>query len=106
MQPCRGSSTIRFYGWIGWGSAASDPAGNAGRSQTAKTGDPGYRGPMAGRMLRRQVSLGVVAWIVIGVIVAARKGFLDDLGSVSAVLSAILAVAVWPLVVLDVHFGV
>jgi ABC-type anion transport system duplicated permease subunit len=57
-------------------------------------------------MLRRQVSLGVVAWIVIGVIVAARKGFLDDLGSVSAVLSAILAVAVWPLVLLDVHFGV
>lgn len=57
-------------------------------------------------MLRRQVSLGVVIWIVIGIIVAARDGFLDDLGSLSRVLSAILAVAVWPLVALDVHFGI
>jgi hypothetical protein len=61
---------------------------------------------VAGKMLRRQVSLGVVVWIVVGVIVAARNGFLDDLGSVSAVLSAILAVSVWPLVLLDVHFGI
>jgi hypothetical protein len=57
-------------------------------------------------MFRRQVSLGVVAWIVIGVIVAARDGFLDDLGSLENVLSAVLAVAVWPLVLLDVHFGI
>lgn len=66
---------------------------------------PRYRGPV-GAMVRRKVSLGVVAWIVVGVIVAARDGFLDDLGSLSNVLSAILAVAVWPLVLLDVHFGV
>lgn len=59
-----------------------------------------------GNMLRRQVSLGVVVWIVVGVVVAARNGFFDDLGSLSALLSAILAVAVWPLVVLDVHFGI
>lgn len=57
-------------------------------------------------MLKRQVSLGVVVWIVIGIIVAARENFLDDLGSLSNVLSAILAVAVWPLVALDVHFGI
>ncbi len=57
-------------------------------------------------MLRRQVSLGVVVWIVVGVIVATRNGFLDDLGSVSALLSASLAVAVWPLVILNVHFGI
>ena len=57
-------------------------------------------------MLRRQVSLGVVVWVVVGVIVAARDGFFDDLGSLSALLSAILAVAVWPLVLLDVHFGI
>lgn len=59
------------------------------------------------RMLRgRQVSLGAVVWIVVGLIVASRNGFLDDLGSLSAVLSLILAVAVWPLVILDVHFGI
>lgn len=61
---------------------------------------------VAGTMFRRQVSLGVVAWIVVGVIVAARDGFLDDLGSLSNVLSAVLAVAAWPLVLLDVHFGI
>ena len=49
-------------------------------------------------MFRRQVSIGVV--------VAARDGFLDDLGSLSRLLSAVLAVAVWPLVLLDVHFGI
>ena len=57
-------------------------------------------------MGRRKVSLGVVVWIVVGVIVAARDGYFDNLGSLSNVLSAILAVAVWPLVLLDVHFGI
>ncbi len=57
-------------------------------------------------MVGRKVSLGVVVWIVVGVIVATREGFFDDLGSLSNVLSAILAVAVWPLVLLEVHFGI
>lgn len=58
------------------------------------------------KLLRRQVSLGILVWVVVGLVVAARKGFLDDLGSLSALLSALLAVAVWPLVALGVHFGV
>ena len=57
-------------------------------------------------MVRRKISLGVVVWIVVGVIVATRDGFFDDLGTLSNVLSAILAVAVWPLVLLDVRFGI
>lgn len=61
---------------------------------------------MAPKLLGRQISLGVVLWVVVGVIVAARDGFLDDLGSLSNVLSAVLAVAVWPLVLLDIHFGI
>jgi hypothetical protein len=52
------------------------------------------------------VSLGVVVWIVVGLVVAANNDFLDDLGSLERILSAILAVAVWPLVLLDIHFGV
>lgn len=58
------------------------------------------------RLRGRQVSLGVVIWIVIGLIVAANRNFLDHLDTVSRVLSAVLAVAVWPLVLLHVHFGV
>jgi hypothetical protein len=57
-------------------------------------------------MLRRQVSMGVMVWVVIGLIVAAQKNFLDNLASLSGLLSAILAVLVWPLVLLKVHFGV
>ena len=59
-----------------------------------------------GKLRSRQVSLSVVVWIVIGLVVAANEDFLDDLGSLERILSAILAVAVWPLVLLDVHFGV
>ncbi|HEX4906627.1 MAG TPA: hypothetical protein VFU93_14305 [Acidimicrobiales bacterium] len=58
------------------------------------------------RLRGRQVSLGAVVWIVIGLVVAANNDFLDDLGSLERILSAILAVAVWPLVLLDIHFGI
>jgi hypothetical protein len=61
---------------------------------------------MPAKVLGRQMSLGVTVWIVVGVVVAARNGFVDDLGSLENILSAILAVLVWPLVVLDVHFGI
>ena len=58
------------------------------------------------RLRGRQVSLGAVIWIVIGLVVAADHDFLDDLGSLERILSAVLAVAVWPLVLLDIHFGI
>ena len=59
------------------------------------------------RALRgRQVSLGVVVWLVVGLIVAAKNDFLDHLDSLERILSAVLAVAVWPLVLLDIHFGI
>jgi ABC-type anion transport system duplicated permease subunit len=57
-------------------------------------------------MRGRQVSLAAVIWIVIGMIVAANHHFLEHLDSLSGVLSAVLAVAVWPLVMLKVHFGI
>jgi hypothetical protein len=58
------------------------------------------------RLRGRQVSLGVVVWIVVGLVVAANNDFLDDHGTLERILSAILAVAVWPLVLLDIHFGI
>ncbi len=57
-------------------------------------------------MLRRQVSLGLVVWVVIGMVIAANHRFLDHLDSLSRVLSAVLAVGVWPLVVLRVHVAI
>jgi hypothetical protein len=51
----------------------------------------------------RGVSLGFVIWIILGLLVAADKGFLSNLDNVSGALSAVLAVLVWPLVLLRVH---
>lgn len=52
------------------------------------------------------MSLGFVIWIVIGLVVASNKGFLGRLNDLSGVLSAVLAVLVWPLVLLDVHIAI
>ena len=57
-------------------------------------------------MRGRRVSVSTLAWIVVGLVVAADHHFLQRLDSLSRVLSAILAVGVWPLVVLKVHFGI
>ena len=54
----------------------------------------------------RRISLGVVIWLVIGAIVAANHNFFDHLNGLSPILSAVLAVLVWPLVVLKVHVAI
>lgn len=56
--------------------------------------------------MRRQVSLGFVIWLVVGLIVAANNGFFSNLDSLSGVLSAVLAVLAWPLVLLDVRVAI
>jgi len=48
----------------------------------------------------------VLAWVIIGLIVASTRGFLDSLSTVSTVGSAVLAVIAWPLVLLNVHIGI
>jgi hypothetical protein len=50
-----------------------------------------------------RISLGGLVWIVIGLIVASAHHFLKELHTASAICSAVLAVVVWPLVVLHVH---
>ena len=56
--------------------------------------------------MRRPVSLGFVIWIVIGLVVAANHNFLAHLNTLSAILSAVLAVVAWPLVLLHVHAAI
>lgn len=48
-------------------------------------------------------SLGGVIYIIIGVIVASNQGYLGDLGSIPNLVSALLAVILWPLVLLGVN---
>ncbi|HLY82583.1 MAG TPA: hypothetical protein VKQ71_06345 [Acidimicrobiales bacterium] len=57
-------------------------------------------------MRSRKVSLGLVVWLLVGMVVAANHHFLDHLDSLSNVLSAVLAVTAWPLVVLKVHMAI
>jgi hypothetical protein len=48
----------------------------------------------------RSVSIGFVVWIVIGVIVASNHQYLANLKTFGAVLSALLAILLWPLILL------
>ncbi len=57
-------------------------------------------------MFSHPVSIGSIIWIVIGLVVASNRGFLGHLDSLSGILSAILAILVWPLVLLDVHVAI
>jgi hypothetical protein len=54
--------------------------------------------------MRRPVPLGLVIWLVIGVIVAAGHHYFDTLASFGKLLSAILAVVLWPLLLFGVKF--
>lgn len=51
-------------------------------------------------------SLGSVIWIVIGLLVAADRGYLDHLDTLSGILSTLLAILVWPLLLLGVRIAV
>lgn len=52
------------------------------------------------------LSIGAVVYIVIGVVVAANRGYLDNLANLGDILSAGLAILVWPLVLLGVRIAV
>jgi hypothetical protein len=45
-------------------------------------------------------------WLVIGLIVAATHHFFDHIGTIGAILSAILAVLLWPLILLGIKITI
>jgi hypothetical protein len=57
------------------------------------------------RTMRIPSILGVI-YLVIGVVVASQRDYLDDLDRLKRILSAILAIVLWPLVLvgIDVRF--
>lgn len=57
-------------------------------------------------MRRSSTSLIPIIWVVIGVIVAATHHFFDHLGTIGAILSAVLAVILWPLILLGVKIAI
>ena len=54
----------------------------------------------------RRPSLFTVIWVVIGVIVASDNKYFKNVDDIEAVLSAILAVLLWPLVLFDVNLRI
>jgi hypothetical protein len=64
-------------------------------------------------MYARRASLGVslmslfwLAYLVVGVVVASDHKYFDHVGSVKLVIDAVLAVLVWPLILLGVHIHI
>ena len=56
-------------------------------------------------VLRPPISLPLI-WIIIGLIVAATHNFFDHVGTIGGILSAILAVLLWPLILLGVKITI
>lgn len=52
------------------------------------------------------LSIGAVIYIIIGVLVAVNRGYLENLATLGDILSAGLAILVWPLVILGVNIAV
>ncbi len=52
--------------------------------------------------MRRRYSTGGIIYIIIGVVVASNRGYLTDLGSIGHILSALLAILLWPLLLVGV----
>ena len=48
-------------------------------------------------------SIGSIIYFVVGVVVASNQGYLGDLGSISHLLSALLAVVLWPLLLVGIN---
>jgi len=57
-----------------------------------------------GDAVRRRVVL--VIYLVIGLVVAINGGYLANLSSAGAIISALLAIVLWPLVLFGVHFAI
>ncbi|MBA2725803.1 MAG: hypothetical protein H0U53_07435, partial [Actinobacteria bacterium] len=51
-------------------------------------------------------SIGLIIYLVIGVLIASARDYLGDVGSLGGVLNLVLAVLLWPLVLLGVKFNI
>jgi hypothetical protein len=55
------------------------------------------------RTRRRNLSLFALIWLIVGVVVAVQRGYIT-VRLLEAILSAILAIILWPLVLLGISF--
>jgi uncharacterized membrane protein len=56
--------------------------------------------------VKRRSPIFVIIYIVIGVIVASNRGYLVGLGNIEHIVSALLAIILWPLLLLGVSLHI
>ena len=54
----------------------------------------------------RSLPLVIVVWLVVGAVVAGSHHYFDNLGSLGAIITAILVVLLWPLTLLGVKIHI
>jgi hypothetical protein len=57
-------------------------------------------------MRYRSPSIVGIVWIVVGLVLASRDGYLEHLDALMPILSAVLAVLLWPLLLLGINLHV
>jgi hypothetical protein len=50
--------------------------------------------------------IGTVIWIIVGVVVASTHHYLNHLGAIKLIVSAVLAIILWPLLLLGVNLHI
>ena len=55
---------------------------------------------------RSRAGLGTVVWLIIGLIVAAAHHYFTNIATLKLVVSAILAVVLWPLVLVGINLHI
>jgi hypothetical protein len=53
---------------------------------------------------RRRLSLVAIVWIIIGIIVAANRGYLAGWNNIGTLVEGLIAIILWPLVLFGVDF--
>ena len=53
-----------------------------------------------------KIGIGALLYLAIGVILAALYDYFDELSALDSVLSALVAIALWPLLLLGVNFDI
>ena len=53
-----------------------------------------------------RLSLGTIIWLVIGVVLAASHHYLAHIGTLKAVVSAGLAIVLWPLLLVGINLHI
>jgi hypothetical protein len=56
--------------------------------------------------MRSRVSLGTVIWLIVGVVLASSHHYLNHVDHIKPLVSAVLAILLWPLLLLGINLHV